>query len=113
MENWGIFKRKTHWNANFSWERSGACINTWVGKEKGLHLEFQSSEKRVTKIPKHYCKWEHNFYDTQLIYEFKQLLADNYFKVLESQLYIDLINNKYPLLGSRIDFKQYSHLNKA
>lgn len=39
------------------------------------------------------------------------MLADNYFKVLESQFYIDLINNKYPLLGSRIDFKQYSHLN--
>ena len=37
-------------------ERSGACINIWVGKEKGLHLEFESREKRVTKIPKHYCK---------------------------------------------------------
>ena len=77
-------------------ERSGACINTWVGKEKELHFEFQSSEKRVTKIPKHYCKQEHNFYDTQLIYELNQLLADNYFEVLESQFYIDLINNKYP-----------------
>lgn len=37
-------------------ERSGAHINTWVGKEKGLHFEFESREKRVTKIPKHYCK---------------------------------------------------------
>lgn len=49
-------------------ERSGAHINTsykYTGrKEKGLHFEFQLSEKRVTKIPKHYCKWEHNFYDT-------------------------------------------------
>ena len=34
-------------------ERSGACINTWVGKEKELHFEFESREKRVTKIPKH------------------------------------------------------------
>lgn len=30
------------------------------------------------------------------LYEFKQLLADNYFEVLKSQFYIDLINNKYP-----------------
>ena len=37
-------------------ERSGAHINTRVGKEKGLHFEFKLSEKRVTKIPKHYCK---------------------------------------------------------
>ena len=37
-------------------ERSRACINTRVSKEKGLHFEFESREKRVTKIPKHYCK---------------------------------------------------------
>lgn len=30
------------------------------------------------------------------LYEFKQLLADDSFKVLESQFYIDLINSKYP-----------------
>lgn len=37
-------------------ERSGAHINTWVGKKKGPHFEFGSSEKSVTKIQKHYCK---------------------------------------------------------
>lgn len=60
---------------------------------------------------------DHNFYDTELIHEFKKLLSDDSFKVLESRFYIDLINNKFPFLGSRIDFSkskkhQYTHLNK-
>lgn len=60
---------------------------------------------------------DHNFYDTELIHEFKKLHSDDSFKVLESQFYIDLINNKFPFLGSRIDFSkskkhQYTHLNK-
>jgi hypothetical protein len=35
-------------------ERSGAHINVWSGKEKGLHFKFDASELTVTKIQGRY-----------------------------------------------------------
>ncbi|WP_309598804.1 RHS repeat-associated core domain-containing protein, partial [Yersinia similis] len=37
-------------------ERSGAHINTWSGKEKGPHFQFEASEKTVKKIQKGFDK---------------------------------------------------------
>ena len=52
---------------------------------------------------------EYSNYDRDFINMSKTILTENDLKIINSDFYFDLINDKYPFMGNRIDFKKLNN----